>query len=309
MQGKVIKSTGSWYQVMIDDGSILESRLRGNVRLKNSRSTNPVAVGDNVEIEYEANTQKGVIISIEERKNYIVRKSINLSKKYHVLATNIDLMIVLVTVNNPRTPYGFIDRMLVAAESYRIPVLMLFNKKDTWNIKDKAYAEEVKNTYAKVGYECTDISALDNNDINTVKEFCINKVSLIIGHSGTGKSTLLNGLEPSLNIKTAEISETHQQGKHTTTFAEMHLIAKNTFVIDTPGIREFGIIDMNKQELGHYFPEIRNKMNECKFNNCLHHNEPGCAVKIAVEKNEISHTRYRSYLNMLLDETSEIDYE
>lgn len=309
MQGKVIKSTGSWYWVMIANGEILESRLRGNVRLKNSRSTNPVAVGDNVELEMEANTTNGVIISVDERKNYIVRKSINLSKKYHVLAANVDQVILLVTVNNPRTPFGFIDRMLVAAESFRIPTILLFNKKDTWDAADLEYATKVKNTYEHIGYFCRFISALDSHDTAQVKKLCMDKVSLIVGHSGTGKSTLLNGLHASLKIKTAAISVAHQQGKHTTTFAEMHLIAPHSFVIDTPGIREFGIIDMNKQEIGHYFPEIRNLMNTCKFNNCVHHNEPGCAVKKAVLDNEIAATRYRSYLNILLGETSEDDYE
>jgi ribosome biogenesis GTPase len=306
MKGRVIKSTGSWYTVLTDDMAILECRMKGNIRLKGSRSTNPIAVGDIVAYELEAKTEQGVINAIEERKNYIIRKSINLSKKSHVLAANVDHVYIMATVSNPRTPFGFIDRMLVTAEAYGIPASVIFNKKDAWNDKDILLAEEMMATYQAVGYETDAISALIDVDIETIKSKLWGKVSLLIGHSGTGKSTLINMLNKDLKIKTAATSIAHLQGKHTTTFAEMHPVGVDTFIIDTPGIREFGLIDMNKQELGHYFPEIRAKMNECRFNNCLHMNEPGCAIKEAVEKNQIPFTRFRSYISMMEGETEEV---
>ena len=306
MKGRVIKSTGSWYTVLTDDMAILECRMKGNIRLKGSRSTNPIAVGDIVAYELEAKTEQGVINAIEERKNYIIRKSINLSKKSHVLAANVDHVYIMATVSNPRTPFGFIDRMLVTAEAYGIPASVIFNKKDAWNDKDILLAEEMISTYQTVGYETDAISALNEADMETIKSKLWGKVSLLIGHSGTGKSTLINMLNKDLKIKTAATSIAHLQGKHTTTFAEMHPVGVDTFIIDTPGIREFGLIDMNKQELGHYFPEIRAKMNECRFNNCLHMNEPGCAIKGAVENNEIPFTRFRSYISMMEGETEEV---
>ena len=306
MKGRVIKSTGSWYTVLTDDMAILECRMKGNIRLKGSRSTNPIAVGDIVAYELEAKTEQGVINAIEERKNYIIRKSINLSKKSHVLAANVDHVYIMATVSNPRTPFGFIDRMLVTAEAYGIPASVIFNKKDAWNDKDILLAEEMISTYQTVGYETDAISALNEADMETIKSKLWGKVSLLIGHSGTGKSTLINMLNKDLKIKTAATSIAHLQGKHTTTFAEMHPVGVDTFIIDTPGIREFGLIDMNKQELGHYFPEIRAKMNECRFNNCLHMNEPGCAIKEAVEKNQIPFTRFRSYISMMEGETEEV---
>jgi ribosome biogenesis GTPase len=280
--------------------------MKGNIRLQGSRSTNPIAVGDIVDYEIESNTAQGVISAIQDRKNYIIRKSINLSKKSHVLAANVDQVYVMVTVSNPRTPYGFIDRMLVTAEAYSIPAAIIFNKKDAWDEKDNALAQEMRETYENVGYETTSISALNKHDVEGLREKLHGKVSLLIGHSGTGKSTLINELNNDLNIKTAATSTVHLQGKHTTTFAEMHPIGIDTFIIDTPGIREFGLIDMNKYELGHYFPEIRAKLNQCRFNNCLHLNEPGCAIKEAVEKNEIPFTRFRSYVSMVEGETEEV---
>lgn len=308
MKARVIKSTGSWYTVLTGDMTLMDCRMKGNIRLKGSRSTNPIAVGDVVDYEPELNTAYGVINAIEERKNYIIRKSINLSKKSHVLAANVDHVYIMVTVSNPRTPYGFIDRMLVTAEAYSIPASVIFNKKDAWNEKDKALWLEMKETYTSVGYETMAISALDEMDVESLKSKLKDKVSLLIGHSGTGKSTLINTLNKELSIKTAATSVVHMQGKHTTTFAEMHPIAKETFIIDTPGIREFGLIDMNKYELGHYFPEIRGRMNECRFNNCLHMNEPGCAIKEAVEKGAIPFTRFRSYVSMLEGET-EVEFD
>jgi ribosome biogenesis GTPase len=305
MKGRVIKSTGSWYTVMSRDLTEIECRMKGNIRLIGSRSTNPIAVGDIVEYEAEQNTKQGVIISIEDRKNYIIRKSINLSKKSHVLAANVDQVFVMATVSNPRTPYGFIDRMLVTAEAYGIPASVIINKKDIWEAKDTILAKEMIETYQHIGYEIKSISAFKEADVNEIRKSLKGKVSLIIGHSGTGKSTLINKLNSLLNIKTAAISDVHLQGKHTTTFAEMHPIEKDTFIIDTPGIREFGLIDMNKYELGHYFPEIRAKMNECRFNNCLHLNEPGCAIKEAVAEDKIPFTRFRSYRSMLEGETEE----
>jgi ribosome biogenesis GTPase len=282
--------------------------MKGNIRLKGSRSTNPIAVGDVVEFDIEAGTGQGVISSIEDRKNYIIRKSINLSKKSHVLAANIDHVYVLVTVSNPRTPYGFIDRMLVTAEAYGIPASIIFNKQDAWDEKDKMLALEMMDTYQTVGYETVALSALNESDMNLLREKMKGRVNLLIGHSGAGKSTIINSLNPSLNIKTAPTSLVHMQGKHTTTFAEMHPINTDTFIIDTPGIREFGLIDMNKYELGHYFPEIRARLNLCRFNNCLHMNEPGCVVKEAVENSEIPYTRFRSYISMIEGET-EVDFD
>jgi ribosome biogenesis GTPase len=280
--------------------------MKGNIRLQGSRSTNPIAVGDIVDYEIELNTAHGVISAIQDRKNYIVRKSINLSKKSHVLAANVDQVYVMVTVSNPRTPFGFIDRMLVTAEAYGIPAYIIFNKKDAWDDKDNALAQEMRETYESVGYETISISALNRQDVEGLRDKIQGKVSLLIGHSGTGKSTLINELNSDLNIKTAATSAVHLQGKHTTTFAEMHPIGVDTFIIDTPGIREFGLIDMNKYELGHYFPEIRARLNQCRFNNCLHLNEPGCAIKGAVEKNEIPFTRFRSYVSMVEGETEEV---
>ena len=254
-------------------------------------------------VDVEPEGENGVITAMHERKNYIVRKSINLSKKTHVLASNIDHVFVLATVSNPRTPYGFIDRMLVTAEAYSIPVSIIFNKKDEWKEKDIELAEEMIFTYQHCGFRTFTISALNPDDVDSIRSVFANQTNLLIGHSGTGKSTLINALNPLLNIKTAATSLAHLQGKHTTTFAEMHNIGVNTFIVDTPGIREFGLINMNKSELGHYFPEIRALMNKCKFNNCIHQNEPGCAVKEAVEQLEIPYTRYRSYLSMLEGET------
>jgi ribosome biogenesis GTPase len=308
MKARVIKSTGSWYTVLTSDMTVLECRMKGNIRLKESRSTNPIAVGDIVDYEIESNTLNGVINAIEDRKNYIIRKSINLSKKSHVLAANVDQVFVMATMSNPRTPYGFIDRMLVTAEAYSIPASIIFNKMDAWEEKDVFLAKEMRDTYESVGYTITSISALNIADVENLKHKLQGKVSLLIGHSGTGKSTLINMLNQDLNIKTAATSTVHLQGKHTTTFAEMHPIGIDTFIIDTPGIREFGLIDMNKYELGHYFPEIRERLNQCRFNNCLHLNEPGCAIKKAVEKNEIPFTRFRSYVSMVEGET-EVEFD
>lgn len=308
MKARVIKSTGSWYTVLTSDMTVLECRMKGNIRLKESRSTNPIAVGDIVDYEIESNTLNGVINAIEDRKNYIIRKSINLSKKSHVLAANVDQVFVMATMSNPRTPYGFIDRMLVTAEAYSIPASIIFNKMDAWEEKDMLLSQEMRSTYESVGYTVTSISALNMADVENLKHKLQGKVSLLIGHSGTGKSTLINMLNHDLNIKTAATSTVHLQGKHTTTFAEMHPIGIDTFIIDTPGIREFGLIDMNKYELGHYFPEIRERLNQCRFNNCLHLNEPGCAIKEAVEKNEIPFTRFRSYVSMVEGET-EVEFD
>lgn len=307
MKGRVLKSTGSFYKVWFPDGEIVDCKIRGVLRLKNSQSTNPVAVGDWVEVDFN----DGNIHSINEvydRSNYIIRKSVNLSKKSHVLAANIDLAIIMVTMSSPRTPYGFIDRMLVTAEAYDIPSVLVFNKADIWSESDVLLATEMEDVYRSAGYEIFPMVATDSFRALKLLEQIRGKVSVIMGQSGSGKSTLINSFNPGLQIRVGDISVAHRQGKHTTTFAEMHEVVKGTFIVDTPGIREFGLTGMNKHELGHYFPEIRSRMNQCRFNNCVHQNEPGCAIEAALEAGKIAPTRYRSYLAMMEGETPNENY-
>lgn len=307
MKGRVLKSTGSFYKVWFPDGEIVDCKIRGVLRLKNSQSTNPVAVGDWVEVDFN----DGYIHSINEvydRSNYIIRKSVNLSKKSHVLAANIDLAIIMVTMSSPRTPYGFIDRMLVTAEAYEIPSVLVFNKADIWSESDVLLATEMEDVYRSAGYEIFPMVATDSFRALKLLEQIRGKVSVIMGQSGSGKSTLINSFNPGLQIRVGDISVAHRQGKHTTTFAEMHEVVKGTFIVDTPGIREFGLTGMNKHELGHYFPEIRSRMNQCRFNNCVHQNEPGCAIEAALEAGKIAPTRYRSYLAMMEGETPNENY-
>lgn len=301
MTGVVYKSTGSWYTVKADGGEMYDCRIKGKFRIKGIRSTNPVAVGDVVdfEIDEKADTVTGVIHNIHERKNYIVRKSVNLSHQVHIIASNIDKLFLIVTINNPPTTTNFIDRFLITAEAYGIEAILLFNKIDTF---DDAMLDEqlyLQHTYTQIGYQCLRVSSVEHKGLDKLKEAMTGKVSMFSGHSGVGKSTLVNALQPGLNLKTKEISEQHSQGQHTTTFAEMFDLDFGATIIDTPGIRGFGVVDMEKDELGDYFPEFLAIKDQCKFNNCLHKDEPHCAVKDALDKDEISWSRYRSYLQIL----------
>jgi ribosome biogenesis GTPase / thiamine phosphate phosphatase len=301
MTGIVYKSTGSWYTVKTEDNSFLECRIKGKFRMKGIKSTNPIAVGDIVDYELEETTDvtTGTITNIHERKNYIVRKSVNLSHQMHIIASNIDVVFLLVTINNPPTTTSFIDRFLVTAEAYGIEAVLVFNKIDTFDeatLDEQLYLQYV---YSNIGYKCLRVSSTEGKGIEELKEMMKGKVSMFSGHSGVGKSTLVNALEPTLNLKTKKISEQHQQGQHTTTFAEMFDLAFGAQIIDTPGIRGFGIVDMEKQEIGNYFPEFFALKDQCKFNNCLHKEEPHCAVKNALEKDEIAWSRYKSYIQIL----------
>lgn len=300
MKGLVIRNTGSWYHVKTDDGRIVECKIKGNFRLKDIKSTNPIAVGDYVHI---AINQEGTafITEIEDRKNYIVRRSSNLSKQSHILAANLDQCMLVVTVNYPETSTIFIDRFLASAEAYRIPVKLIFNKVDAYSEDELHYMEALITLYTHIGYPCFKISALKNEGVDTIKEELKGRVTLFSGHSGVGKSTLINHILPGLNIKTAEISSYHNKGTHTTTFSEMYPVPGNGYIIDTPGIKGFGTFDMKEEEIGHYFPEIFEASANCKYNNCTHQHEPGCAVRDAVEQRYISESRYTSYLNMLED--------
>jgi len=302
MDGVVIKSTGSWYTVRTDKGDIVECRIRGIFRLSGIKSTNPVTVGDIVDFDIEENSKNGIITSIHERKNYIIRKSVKLSKQTHIIAANIDQVFLLVTLEDPPTFTSFIDRFLATAEAYSIPAILIFNKIDLYNKELLEQKQKLENIYRDIGYECIDISATKNVNIDKLKIMMKDKVSMFSGHSGVGKSTLINTIHPELDLKIAEISTQHKQGQHTTTFAEMHSLPFGGYIIDTPGIKGFGVVDFSKEEIGDFFPEIFALKQNCKFNNCLHMNEPDCAIKRAVEKGEIAASRYISYLQLLEDE-------
>lgn len=311
MTGTVYKSTGSWYTVKTETGKFYECRIKGKFRLQGIKSTNPIAVGDVVafELETKNNTQTGVINKIEERKNYIVRKSVNLSKQTHIIASNIDQVFLLITINNPPTFTSFIDRFLVTAEAYSITTILVFNKVDTYDDAIDAQLKSLVDIYQTIGYKCIEISAKTKKNIDKIKTLMLGKTSMFSGHSGVGKSTLVNAIEPSLNLKTKDISTQHQQGQHTTTFAEMFDLGFNARIIDTPGIKGFGIVDMQPEEVGDYFPEFFRLKQDCKFNNCLHTKEPKCAVKQALDNNEIAVSRYKSYVQILEgeDENYRID--
>jgi ribosome biogenesis GTPase len=305
MTGIVVKSTGSHYLVRIENGEVLDCVLKGKLRLDGRKTTNPVAVGDKVDVEREG--EDTVINNIYPRKNYIIRKSINLSKQAQILASNLDQAVLVATLVSPRTSLGFIDRFLITAEAYSIPAKLIFNKSDILDEELLKLQQEIIDIYTKVGYECFVVSGLNGQNLDKIKTLLKDKTTLIAGHSGVGKSTLINAIEPRLNIKTGDISAAHAKGMHTTTFAELHELSFGGFIIDSPGIKELGLVEMKKEEVGHYFPEIRERMNGCKFNNCLHVNEPKCAIKDAVESGEISEERFRSYLGILTGE--EMDWK
>ncbi len=301
MTGLVYKSTGSWYTVKSEQGDFMECRIKGKFRMKGIKSTNPIAVGDIVDYELDENSDAvtGTIHNIHDRKNYIVRKSVNLSKQTHIIASNIDVVFLLITINNPPTTTSFIDRFLVTAEAYGIEAILVFNKIDTF---DDAMTDEqlyLQYIYSEIGYKFLKVSALEKKGLDELKGMMIGKVSMFSGHSGVGKSTLVNALEPNLNLKTKNISEQSKQGQHTTTFAEMYDLSFDAKIIDTPGIKGFGIVDMEPSEVSGYFPEFFKLQDECKFNNCLHKEEPNCAVKKALEENKIAWSRYNSYLKIL----------
>ena len=304
MQGLVIKNTGSWYTVLTDDGQLLDCKVKGNFRIKGIRSTNPVAVGDRVTIG-EGNW----ITEIEDRRNYIIRKSINLSKQSHILAANVDQALLIVTVSKPETSTTFIDRFLASAEAYRVPVVLIFNKTDLLTDEELHYQQMMMNLYETIGYECRAISATTGQGVEELRPLLEGKITLLSGNSGVGKSTLINSIVPHANQRVADISEAHQTGMHTTTFSEMIPLENqssfntqhSSFLIDTPGIKGFGTFDMEREELTSYFKEIFEFSKQCRFSDCTHTHEPGCAVLKAVEDHYIAQSRYQSYLSMLDD--------
>ncbi|MGL5682500.1 MAG: ribosome small subunit-dependent GTPase A [Marinifilaceae bacterium] len=299
-KGVVIKSTGSWYTVLMADGEQVACRLRGKIRIAGIRSTNPIAVGDGVNVEIDG--EDGVITSILPRRNYIIRRSTNLSKESHILAANVDQALLVVTVANPETSTVFIDRFLATAEAYNIPAIIVFNKMDLYDEDNYAYVMGLTAIYEQIGYKCIHCSTITGKGVDEVRALLKDKITVLSGLSGVGKSSLINKVEPGLDLKTASISDAHKSGKHTTTFAEMFPLSEGGFIVDTPGVRSFGTIDMSKQELSHFFPEIFKISDECRFNNCTHTHEPGCAVREAVEADEISESRYCSYLSMFEEE-------
>ena len=300
MRGLVIKNTGSWYTVRTDDGRDVESKVKGNFRLKEIRSTNPVSVGDRVDIDIN-NEGTAFITRIEDRKNYIIRRASNLSKQSHIIAANLDQAMLIVTVNYPITTTVFIDRFLATAEAYGVPVKLVFNKIDRYKGEDKEYLDALINLYTTIGYPCSTLCAKTEEGLDALKAELKDKITLLSGHSGVGKSTIINKLVPGVNLRTGDISEYHNKGMHTTTFSEMIPLPEGGYLIDTPGIKGFGTIEMETAEISHYFPEIFKFSEDCRFNNCSHRHEPGCAVLQALEDHYISESRYKSYLSILED--------
>lgn len=317
MKGLVVKNTGSWYTVLSDDGQLLDCKIKGNFRLRGIRSTNPIAVGDRVTVQTplpSGGSGGGFITEIEDRKNYIIRKSINLSKQSHILAANVDQALLVITVARPETSTTFIDRFLASAEAYRVPVILIYNKSDLLNEDERHYQQMMINLYETIGYECHAISAQTGDGVEELRPLLDGKITLLSGNSGVGKSTLINRLVPHANLRTADISDAHQTGMHTTTFSEMIPLAPcpsspapcslplaPSYLIDTPGIKGFGTFDMEREELTSYFKEIFEFSKQCRFSDCTHTHEPGCAVRKAVEDHYIAQSRYQSYLSMLDD--------
>ncbi|MBD1385541.1 ribosome small subunit-dependent GTPase A [Mucilaginibacter rigui] len=297
MQGLITKSTGSWYQVRSGDDTI-DCRIKGKFRIKGITTTNPLAVGDVVDFDMEPEQGTGIITNLHQRKNYIIRKAINLSKQAQIIAANLDRALLVVTLASPRTSLGFIDRFLVTAEAYDIPACLIFNKLDLFSDEGLEILADYQAIYQHIGYPCYSVSALEGTNIDKVQELLKDKVTLFSGHSGVGKSSLINRLLPNLDLRTHMVSEWSDKGMHTTTFAEMFELPQGGYIIDTPGIRELGVIDIEKEVLSHFFPEMRERMNQCRFNNCRHINEPGCAVLDALEAGEIAPSRYDSYLSI-----------
>ena len=302
MQGVVIKSTGSWITVQSENGKIYNCKLKGKFRIKGIKTTNPVAVGDNVAFDYFEDEKIGSVKDILPRYNYIIRKATKLSKVSHIIAANIDQAFIIVTLAYPRTSTGFIDRFLVTTEAYHIPASIVFNKIDLYDDKLQKIQDELEEIYKNAGYKCLVVSALRGDNLDELKNSLINKRTLLSGHSGVGKSALINAIEPGINLKTKELSGYHKVGLHTTTFAEMHRLSFGGYIIDTPGIKEFGLIDFSRKEIAERFPEMRKYMHECRFSNCTHIHEPGCAVIKKIEQGEISLSRYKNYLSILNDD-------
>lgn len=298
-KGVVLKSTGSRYRVLTEKGTTIDCTVKGKLRIKELRTTNPIAVGDNVFFEMEPKGESGIITGVIDRRNYILRKASNLSKQSQIIAANIDQVFLMVTIILPETPVEFIDRFLITAEAYRVHAKIIINKTDLYDEEAIEKMNYLETLYNKIGYECIELSLINETVPDAVKEMMKDKITLISGYSGVGKTTLLNLLDPGLKLKTGEISNYHKQGKHITTFPEMHPMPFGGYVIDTPGIRGFGVVDMEKNEIYHFFREIFRVSKECRFNNCLHLDEPGCAVRAAVESGEIDFLRYKSYLNVM----------
>jgi ribosome biogenesis GTPase / thiamine phosphate phosphatase len=298
-KGIVLKSTGSRYKILGSDGKILDSSIRGKLRIRELRTTNPIAVGDNVLFEFDRKSHTGIITEVLDRSNYILRKASNLSKHSQIIAANVDQAFLMITIILPETPVEFIDRFLISAEAYRIPASIIINKTDLYGPPEIEKMNYIESMYKHVGYDCVMVSVKEMTGLDTLKSLMKSKITLVSGNSGVGKTTLLNAFNPALNLKTGEISDYHKQGRHITTFPEMHEMPFGGFVIDTPGIRGFGVVDMERNEIYHFFREIFRVSKDCKFNNCLHLDEPGCAVRTAVENGNIDYLRYRSYLNIM----------
>jgi len=307
LKGTIVKSTGSWHTVKTDDGKTFECKLKGQYRIKGLKATNPVTVGDHVEFYFPGNEEVGMIDKIEPRKNYIIRKSKKLSKQVHIIAANIDMAYLVVTLAQPRTSTGFIDRFLITAEAYHIPASIIFNKIDLYDEKLRQYYEELKAIYTAAGYPCLEVSALRGDNVSELRNLLEGKINLFSGHSGVGKSALINAIDPSQHLKTGEISEMFLKGKHTTTFTEMICLKSGGYIIDTPGIKEFGLIDFKREDLTHYFPEFFRLLPECKYYNCTHISEPDCAVRKAVETGMVSQSRYNNYLSIFFGEDIDIN--